>query len=192
MKKKVFLLFMCLILQGCLQYTKSGTILANNEQYYKEWYSGGISSYQTVIPFDTSKYGKIQTEKMPYKNAISIRLPNRIKDTDCRFFSWILFPVYFKRCEANTISQDEYVYTYIYKPYYTNEFIKNINISLVYKNKTYKGNKINGYAGSNDYIQFTFPIKIRDVEKNGAILILNYEDFNFKLPIEYKLMWYQG
>lgn len=113
MRNKILLLVLSMLLQGCLQYTKSGSLLSDNPQYYNEWSSGGSSSYDTILPYNLSTYEKIQTNNMPYKDAIVIYLPDRIKDPECRFFSWILFPVYFKRCDMNTVDQDENMYVYI-------------------------------------------------------------------------------
>ena len=194
MRNKILLLVLSMLLQGCLQYTKSGSLLSDNPQYYNEWSSGGSSSYITMLPFDTLEYGEIQSSVMPYKNTIILRLPDRIKDPECRFFSWILFPVYFKRCDMNTVDQNENIYVYIYKPYYTLDFLDGVSISLRYQNRIYltKAENIRSYDGSSNYLRFNFPITIKEIKENGADLIVDYKNYHKEVPLGYKLMWHRG
>jgi len=202
MKNKIFLLFLMFFLQSCSSYEKLGTILPDNDSYYKERLAGGSSVYDITIPYPSSEYGEIQTKEMLYKDIIELNFPRRIYDKNCLFFSWILIPLYYGSCDLdkNKLQENDNIYIYIYKPYYTNEFIDNVYINLRFKDKIYIGKKEDGY-GNNltgyspytlQYIQFKFPITIKDIKENGAELIVNYKNYHKEIPIGYKLMWYRG
>lgn len=188
MRNKILLLVLCMLLQGCLQYTKAGAILPENPQYYNEESTNGTSHYNTVISFSENIY----SSKDDYNKQMSFMLPNRINDIQCKTVIGIFLPFYIgDSCASNFNKSNEFIVN-LYKPYYTPEFFDNVSILLKYRQKTYQGQRVNGYAGSNKYIQFQFPVTIKNIEENGAIMVINYKNFHKELPIGYKLMWYQG
>lgn len=189
--KFIFGIFL-LLLQGCSSYHKMGTILPNNASYYKERMAGGSSVYDVMIPYPSSKYEKIQTEKTLYNDTIRMVLPYQIYDKSSRVFTWVLIPLYYGSCsfQKNYYQENDNMTIYIYKSNYLPNFLKNINISLKYNNKIYKGYKDLNY--STDSIKFIYPITIKDIKENGVDLIIDYKNYHKEIPIGYKLMWYRG
>ncbi len=199
-EKKVALIVSMLILQGCSSYSKTGAILPDNNVYYKEVMSGGSSSYDILLPYNPSIYKKIDSDKMPYKNTILLNMPDRVYDKDCKLLTWIFIPIYYGNvCGDKYQQENEQTYIYLYKPYYTDEIVNNVNISLRFKNEIYVGRKESGYGNnlknysySNKYVQFKFPITIKDIKENGASLIVDYKNYHKEVPISYRLMWHRG
>ena len=181
-----------LLLQGCSSYTKLGTILPNDNSYYKEQMVGGSSVYRVILPYSPSLYGKIQSTQIPYENNIILNLPNQVYDDNCRLLTWIILPLFYGSCDlqANYEQMNENFRIYIYKSYYYQEFLKNVNVSIKIGNKIYKGFKDFNY--SKDAIKILYPITIKEIKENGADLIVDYKNYHKEVPIGYKLMWHRG
>jgi len=193
MRKFVLLAVLCL--SGCISYSKSGWVLPVDDTLQEQSYSGGNSHYRFIIPYDTEKYGEIFASE-EYEAAGYLRLygPFKIQDDNCRFFSWILFPVYFRSCESGCIeAEKKNFHIEIYKKNFTLKFLEDVKFSLIYDGKTYLPD-VKSYHDDKPYasVDYSFPVSVLKIKEKGAVLVISYHNFYREVPIQYKLLWHKG
>ncbi len=162
MKKKIFLLFVSFILQGCLYSKTAGFIVPQNAELFEEYASNGNSWYWVKIPLEIKETVHINQ----LSQDLMFQMPGKLKSDK---------------------SFDGQFYAILKGKSYNDIFLKKINIILVSNNISYTPNK--KIYGS--YASFTYPISVKDLLNKNNILLIKYDDYTKQIPIEYKVLSYQ-